>query len=216
MLAGGETAEMPLVYPPGHFDVAGAIVGVVEEAEVIDGRRAITAGDAVIGFPSSGLHTNGYSLVQQLFADEDYQRYEPRLGATLGDTLLAPHRCYLDEIRSLIAAGRGRLHGLAHITGGGIAGNLARIMPQGLQAVLSLPPPPPLFALLRERGVPSDEMQRVFNMGIGLIAACDASLLPEIPLPFEVLGVVEKAVSRQLSAISLDSDGREGKPLPDG
>lgn len=198
-LAGGETAEMPLVYPPGHFDIAGAIVGVVEQAQIVDGTQAIVAGDAVIAFPSSGLHTNGYSLVQQLFADEDYRRHEPMLGATLGEALLEPHRCYLDVIRSLIEAGRAadpgapsRLHGLAHITGGGIEGNLSRIMPSGLQAVIELPPPPPLFAYLQARGVPADEMPRVFNMGIGMIAVCDASLLPEIESEFEVLGTVKK------------------------
>ncbi len=171
-LAGGETAEMPLVYPPGHFDVAGAVVGVVEEEEIIDGR-SIREGDVVIGLPSSGLHTNGYSLVQAIFSDEDYARPLPGLDGTLGEALLEPHRCYLDEVRQLITTGK--VHGLAHITGGGIAGNLSRIMPPGLQAVIALADTPPLFAYLEERGIPREEMRRVFNMGAGMIAVCDPS-----------------------------------------
>ena len=172
-LAGGETAEMPLVYPPGHFDVAGAVVGVVEEAHIIDGS-AIAAGDILLGLPSSGLHTNGYSLAQHLFSDHDYTGSLPELGITLGEALLAPHRCYLQELRHLIATGR--VHGLAHITGGGIPGNLARIMPRGLQAVVNLPPPSPLFTHLEEHGISRDEMRRVFNLGIGMIAVCDPSI----------------------------------------
>ena len=178
-VAGGETAEMPLVYSPGHFDIAGAVVGVVEQDEIVDGS-SIAPGDVLIGFPSSGLHTNGYSLVQAMFSGEEYLRYEPALGTTLGTALLAPHRCYLAEVQQLIATGT--VHGLAHITGGGIEGNLSRIMPAGLQAVVELPAPPPLFAYIQERGVPSDEMRRVFNLGIGMIAVCDPLVLHSEPL----------------------------------
>jgi phosphoribosylformylglycinamidine cyclo-ligase len=188
-LAGGETAEMPLVYPPGHFDVAGAVVGVVEQAEIVDGS-AIVAGDVLIGLPSSGLHTNGYSLVQQVFSEEEYGRYLPELGRALGEALLEPHRCYLGEIRGLRGAWE-RIHGLAHITGGGIAGNLSRILPPGLQAVVELPPPPPLFSLLEDRGIPRDEMRRVFNMGIGVIAVCDPFIMTSTDLSrFHYLGTV--------------------------
>ena len=192
-LAGGETAEMPLVYPPGHFDVAGAIVGVAEEAGIIDGR-SIQEGDLLLGLPSSGLHTNSYSLVQALFSEEEYGRHPAGWERTLGEALLEPHRCYLDRVRALIATGT--VHGLAHITGGGIAGNLARIMPPGLRAAVTLPDPPPLFALLQRRGVLADEMRRVFNMGIGMIAVCDPS--PPAPLPqgergeVQFLGTVER------------------------
>jgi phosphoribosylformylglycinamidine cyclo-ligase len=176
-LAGGETAEMPSVYPPGHFDIAGAIVGVVEEQEIVDGS-AVVPGDLLIGLPSSGLHTNGYSLVQRIFSEEDYIRRDPISGKTLGEALLEPHRCYLSEIRDLMATGT--VHGLAHITGGGIPGNLSRILPAGMRAVIDLPPPPPLFRCLQEGGsgtgaakrVARDEMRRVFNMGVGLIAVC--------------------------------------------
>lgn len=186
-LAGGETAEMPLVYAPDHFDLAGAIVGVVEEREIIDGR-SIQVGDLVLGVPSSGLHTNGFSLVQALFSDVEYERYEPAIQTTLGEALLRPHRCYLDDIRTLVATGQ--VHGLAHITGGGIAGNLMRIMPPGLEARIDLPTPPPLFELIQERGVDPAEMRRVFNLGIGMIAVCDPRVLATLHTPFEPIGEV--------------------------
>lgn len=173
-LAGGETAEMPLVYPPGHFDVAGAVVGVVERDEIIDGST-IAPGDVLIGLPSSGLHTNGYSLVQRIFSQENFSRYVSVLGTTLANALLEPHRCYLGVLSALVASGK--VHGVAHITGGGIGSNLARIMPPGLQAVLNLPDPPPLFQLIQEHGIPTYEMRRVFNMGIGMIVAVDSSLV---------------------------------------
>lgn len=186
-LAGGETAEMPLVYGEGHFDIAGSIVGVVERWAIVDGS-AIRAGDVLLGLPSSGLHTNGYSLVQHLFYDGEYGRYERALGATLGEALLQPHRCYLDDIRSLLTTGA--VHGLAHITGGGIAGNLSRIIPPGLCATVRLPPPPPLFCYLAAHGVPVDEMRAVFNMGIGMIGVCDPSILSTLPPGCMVLGTI--------------------------
>lgn len=187
-LAGGETAEMPLVYAPGEFDVAGAIVGVAEETAILDGSL-IRPGDLLIGLPSRGLHTNGYSLVQRLVADDEYEREEPSLGRTLGDALLEPHRCYLGSIRGLIETGMAR--GMAHITGGGIPGNLSRIVPPGMCAVVDLPPRPPLFDLLAARGVPQEEMVRVFNMGIGLIAVCDPAIISQLPDEYRVLGQIE-------------------------
>jgi phosphoribosylformylglycinamidine cyclo-ligase len=193
-LAGGETAEMPLVYAPDHFDLAGAIVGVVEESAIVDGR-SIGAGDVVLGLPSSGLHTNGFSLVQALFDEEEYERYEPSLESTLGEALLQPHRCYLEGIRALLAGGS--VHGLAHITGGGIAGNLARIIPGELEARIDLPALPPIFDLIQARGVDRDEMRRVFNLGIGLVAVCDPRVLSTIHQPFEVIGEVQTSVNRQ-------------------
>jgi phosphoribosylformylglycinamidine cyclo-ligase len=192
-LAGGETAEMPLVYSPGHFDIAGTVVGAVEAGEIIDGS-AIREGDLLLGLPSSGLHTNGYSLVQHLFSEEDYSRYHPDLGMTMGEALLIPHRCYLDDIRSLRAAGA--VHGLAHITGGGIPGNLSRIVPDGLTAVVDLPTPPPLFRYLEEAGVPVEEMRRVFNLGIGLIAVCDPSIgSPSVQ--HQIIGAIERGAGQK-------------------
>jgi phosphoribosylformylglycinamidine cyclo-ligase len=193
-LAGGETAEMPLVYAPEHFDVAGAIVGVVEESDIIDGR-SIRAGDVLLGLPSSGLHTNGFSLVQTLFTDAEYERYEPLLETTLGEALLQPHRCYLEEIRTLLATGQ--VHGLAHITGGGIAGNLSRIIPAGLEAQIGLLTPSPLFEAIQARGVEWAEMRRVFNLGVGLIAVCDPQVLATFHTPFEFIGEVQTSDSDQ-------------------
>jgi phosphoribosylformylglycinamidine cyclo-ligase len=200
-LAGGETAEMPLIYPPDHFDIAGAIVGVVEQAAIVDGGE-IAPGDVLLGLPSSGLHTNGYTLVQRVFDDEAFGTDIPELGTTLGEALLVPHRCYLHEIQALMATGLVR--GLAHITGGGIAGNLTRILPAGLRAVIELPPPGPLFELIERRGISRDEMRRVFNAGIGMIAVVSeapgqalvrqTSRLPaEGDAEWQFLGVVERS-----------------------
>lgn len=186
-LAGGETAEMPSVYPPGGFDIAGAVVGIVEQAAVVDGS-AIQPGDVLVGLPAHGLHTNGYSLVQQIMRDEEYGQYEPALGTTMGEALLIPHRCYLEPIQALLETGT--VHGLAHITGGGIPGNLARIMPAGTSAIVDLPPVPPLFALLEARGVPREEMVRVFNMGIGVIAVCDPQIISHLPADGRLIGQV--------------------------
>ena len=177
-LVGGETAEMPAVYQEGRFDVAGAMIGVCERSSIVDGS-AMAPGDIVLGFASHGLHTNGFTLVRHLFASEEYDEHAGFLGQTLSDALLAPHRCYLPEIRSLLDAGQVR--GLAHVTGGGIAGNLSRVVPPGLCAEVVVPPPPPLYELIHSRGVPIEEMHRVFNMGIGLIAVCDRSLESGLP-----------------------------------
>lgn len=192
-LAGGETAEMPLVYPDGHFDIAGAIVGVVERSAVLDGS-AIAAGDVVLGLPSSGLHTNGYSLVQTLLPEAEYGRSLPGTDLTVGEALLAPHRCYLEDIRLLAATGM--LHGVAHITGGGIEGNLSRIVPAQLETEIRLPPPPPLFAYLASWGIEPTEMRRVFNLGVGLIAVCDPRILSDLGRDrYQVLGTVRHSTS---------------------
>jgi phosphoribosylformylglycinamidine cyclo-ligase len=173
VLTGGETAEMPLIYPAARFDVVGAIVGVVEASAIVDGRT-VQAGDVLLGLKSSGLHTNGFSLIQRLFDEADYRQNEHDLGSSLGEALLTPHRCYLDEIRGMVATGT--VHGLAHITGGGIKGNLDRIIPAGLQAVIDMPAYTPLFELVAARGVEKAEMRRVFNCGVGLVAVCDAAV----------------------------------------
>jgi phosphoribosylformylglycinamidine cyclo-ligase len=174
-LLGGETAEMPGFYADGEYDIAGFIVGIVERSRVIDGR-SIVPGDVLIGLPSAGLHTNGYSLARRVLFETTGWTADtvvPELGATLGDALLAPHRSYLPLVRPLLP--RQTLKGLAHITGGGITENLPRVLPEGCSAEIDLRAwsVPPLFLLLQERGqIPRDEMFRAFNMGIGLVLVC--------------------------------------------
>jgi phosphoribosylformylglycinamidine cyclo-ligase len=179
-LIGGETADMPDVYASGDFDIAGFIVGVVEHDAVVDGSR-MQPGDALIALPSNGLHTNGYSLVRQAWGigkggDEARDRaileepYEELGGQTLGDALLAIHRSYFDALHPLLP----QLHGIAHITGGGITGNLPRIFKPGIAAQLdaSTWQVPPLFRLIQRQGSVEDaEMFRTYNMGVGIIVA---------------------------------------------
>lgn len=172
-LLGGETAEMPGMYADGEYDLAGFIVGVVDRERLINGRT-IAVGDVLVGIPSTGLHTNGYSLARRIVFDHLGLRVDSHvaaLGTTVGDALLEPHRSYLPLINPLLAAGR--IKGMAHITGGGITENLPRVLPHGTAAVVdaSTWTVPPLFAWLRDSGkVPVDDMYRTFNMGIGLVA----------------------------------------------
>jgi phosphoribosylformylglycinamidine cyclo-ligase len=174
-LLGGETAEMPGFYADGEYDIAGFIVGIVERSRVIDGQ-SIVPGDVIIGLPSAGLHTNGYSLARRVLFETTGWTADtvvPELGATVGDALLAPHRSYLPVGRPLLP--RQTLKGLAHITGGGITENLPRVLPEGCSAEIDLRAwsVPALFQLLQERGqIPRDEMFRAFNMGIGLVLVC--------------------------------------------
>jgi phosphoribosylformylglycinamidine cyclo-ligase len=177
-LLGGETAEMPGFYADGEYDVAGFIVGAVDREHLIDGRT-IRSGDVLVGLPSSGLHTNGYSLARRIAFDVaglGVNDAVPELGTTLGDALLRPHRSYLPVIRPLL--GKGLVKGMAHITGGGITDNLPRILPEGRGAVIDRRAwqIPALFQWLqRQGGVPDEDMLRTFNMGIGLIVICDQS-----------------------------------------
>jgi phosphoribosylformylglycinamidine cyclo-ligase len=182
VLLGGETADMPGVYRPGGFDLIGSIVGVVERDRVIDGS-AIEAGDTLLVLPSNGLHTNGYSLARRALglgldggdaAEERrrLERYEPDLGETLAEALLRPHRCYLAELRPALDAGL--VKGLAHVTGGGLAENVPRMLPPGLGARIQrgAVTPPPVFGFIQRRGgVDEAEMYRVFNMGFGMVMA---------------------------------------------
>jgi phosphoribosylformylglycinamidine cyclo-ligase len=172
MLIGGETAELPGIYQESELDFAGTCVGLVERDRVIDGSRC-EAGDAVVGLPSNGLHTNGFSLVRTLVGDGDFD----------SELLLAPHRLYLDEIRDLRE--HTDVRALAHVTGGGILGNLSRVVPGGLEARIDWESwdRPPVFAWLAERGVEEDELRRVFNLGIGMCA-----VLPEAPDGALVIG----------------------------
>jgi phosphoribosylformylglycinamidine cyclo-ligase len=171
-LLGGETAEMPGFYADGEYDVAGFIVGAVERGRVVNGQ-SISSGDVLIGLPSSGLHTNGYSLARTIVFDRLRLRVRDRvdvLGRTVGDALLEPHRTYLHVVAPLLDTGF--VKGMAHITGGGITENLPRVLPEGTTALVRLGswPIPPLFDwLVREGEVPFDDAYRTFNMGIGMI-----------------------------------------------
>jgi phosphoribosylformylglycinamidine cyclo-ligase len=201
-LIGGETAEMPGLYPQGEYDLVGFIVGGIEKSQIKNGG-SIVAGDVLIGLPSSGLHTNGYSLVRRVFdTDNDpsklKQRY-PQLGRTLGDALLEPHRCYYQQIKPLLP----EIKGLAHITGGGFPGNLPRTLPKSVAAVVdkSSWEVPPLFSLIQRTGnIEDDEMYRVFNMGIGMILICDptdtAKLMKKLPHS-KVIGEIVKRKSNE-------------------
>lgn len=171
MLIGGETAELPGVYRDAELDFAGTCVGAVDRDDVIDGSRCV-AGDLVVGFPSDGLHTNGFSLVR-----------------TLGDLpteFLAPHRLYLDEVRALRT--QADVKALAHVTGGGILGNLSRVLPDGVHARIDWDAweRPPVFEWIAKRGVSEDEARRVFNLGIGMCA-----VVPDAPAGALVIGALE-------------------------
>ncbi len=179
-LIGGETSQMPDLYRGADYDLAGFIVGVVAREDLIDGSRA-RAGNAVIGLPSSGLHTNGYSLARRVLPEESWRRPMADNGRTVGDALLEPHRSYLDEVRAL----RRTLHdagsdivALAHITGGGWEGNVPRTLPEGLGVEIETGswPTPPIFSLIQSSGdIADEEMVRTFNVGIGLTAIVPAS-----------------------------------------
>ena len=170
-LAGGETAELPDLYAAGHYDLAGTIVGVVEEDAALHGDR-VQPGDAVIGYVSSGLHTNGFTLARRIVFDQlklDVGDRFPDSNRSVAEVLLAVHTSYAAAITPVLP----RLHALAHITGGGIAGNLVRVLPQGCEAVVDAGSWgwPPVFRLLKTSGdVSLGEMRRVFNLGIGMIA----------------------------------------------
>jgi phosphoribosylformylglycinamidine cyclo-ligase len=173
-LIGGETAEMPGLYAAGEYDLAGTIVGAAEKGDLITGR-SIRAGDVLIGLPSSGLHTNGYSLARKLlFEIAGYQpnTWRHELGTTVAEELLKIHRSYLKPLRALVAAGY--LKGAAHITGGGITDNVPRMLPDQLAAEIDISawPVPPIFRLLRDIGnMPEEDWRRTLNLGIGMIFA---------------------------------------------
>ena len=174
-LLGGETAEMPGFYADGEYNLAGFIVGVVERDRLIDGSR-IEPGDCLIGIPSSGLHTNGYSLARRILFEKLQLCVDSSLAelhGSVGEALLRPHRSYLKIVRPVLSSGL--VKGIAHITGGGLTENVPRILPARTAAVVDRGawPTPAIFRLLQERGgVPDGEMYRTFNMGIGLVLAC--------------------------------------------
>jgi phosphoribosylformylglycinamidine cyclo-ligase len=182
-LLGGETAEMPGFYADGEYDLAGFVVGLVDRDRIVDGRT-LAPGDVLIGIPSSGLHTNGYSLARRIAFDVaglSFDSHVPALDGSIGEVLMTPHRSYLRVLQPLLD--RQLVKGLAHITGGGITDNLPRILPEGIGAVIARDAwdVPAVFQWLQRTGsVGDDEMLRAFNMGIGMIVACDARYQSEV------------------------------------
>ncbi|GAA5523296.1 phosphoribosylformylglycinamidine cyclo-ligase [Aliifodinibius salicampi] len=180
-LIGGETAEMPDIYSEGEFDLAGTIVGMVDREKIIDGKQ-IESGNVLLGFPSTGLHTNGYSLARKvLFSEYDVSNHVDELGATVGEAMLAVHKSYLPVIRSL--RNENGVNGFSHITGGGIMGNTKRIVPDKLTIQLDWKgwERPPIFKLIKDLGnVPEDDMRATFNLGIGLIAVVDEKSVEKV------------------------------------
>jgi phosphoribosylformylglycinamidine cyclo-ligase len=204
-LIGGETAQLPGIYPEEEFDLAGFAVGVVEKDDIIDGST-IVQGDILLSIPSNGLHTNGYSLARRVFKVEENPsilgRNYSELGRTLGEALLEPHRCYYPLLEPVLPL----IKGMAHITGGGLPENVPRILPEGLGARFdtSTWEIPPIFTLIQEAGrVERDEMFDVFNMGVGMVLACSPDkteevrrLVPEAIVVGEVVKGNEVILSR--------------------
>ena len=202
-LLGGETAEMPGFYAEGEYDLAGFIVGLVDRARVVDGQ-GIRPGDRLVGLPSSGLHTNGYSLARRivfemagLSADSPVDAIE--VGATVADVLLRPHRSYLATVGALlrVESTAGAVKGLAHITGGGLTDNVPRVLPAGTSAEIdrSSWQVPRVFEFLQRTGqVPPDEMYRTFNMGVGMVIVCADDAIDEVRLQLAAAGESESVV----------------------
>ncbi len=198
-LIGGETAEMPGLYAGEDYDLVGFIIGVVEKKRIIMGKT-IVVGDTIIGLPSSGLHTNGYSLVRKIFGEtkQALDKYYPELGRTLGDELLEPHRCYYHQLKPLLPL----IKGMAHITGGGLIDNVPRVLPQGLAAKFDSQAwiVPPIFQLIQQRGnISQNEIYRVFNMGIGMVVICSPENVDQLTeaLPeAKIIGEVAKQTGK--------------------
>ena len=198
-LIGGETAEMPGIYAGKDYDLVGFIVGVVEKEKIITGK-AIAVGDTIIGLPSSGLHTNGYSLVRKIFGQTKsaLEAYYSEMGRTLGEALLEPHRCYYHQLKPLLPA----IKGMAHITGGGLIDNVPRVLPKGMAAQFHSKAwsVPPIFQLIQQRGnVSQNEMYHVFNMGIGMVVICSPDNVDQLiqALPeSKVIGEVVKQAGK--------------------
>ena len=177
-LLGGETAEMPGVYRDGEFDVAGTIIGVLERDRILP-RPNLLAGDLILGLPSSGPHTNGYSLIRKVFEGTDLESVIPKLGCSLADALLVPHRSYFNALYPHLD----KVKALAHLTGGGFIENIPRVLSEDLNAVIHLDSwnVPPVWKLIREKGnIATEEMYRVFNMGIGMVAIVDKSVASDL------------------------------------
>ncbi len=193
-LIGGETAEMPGMYAGDDFDLVGLIIGAVEKENITMGKT-IVVGDIIIGLPSSGLHTNGYSLVRKIFGETKsaLDASYPELGRTLGEVLLEPHRCYYQQLKPVLPL----IKGLAHITGSGLIGNVPRILPKGIAAQFH---PrawtvPPIFQLIQKQGnVDQQEMYRVFNMGVGMVLICSPDNADQLTKALPEAKVIGEAV----------------------
>jgi len=203
-LIGGETAEMPGVYSGEDYDLVGFIIGVVEKERLIQGKK-ITAGDAIIGLPSSGLHTNGYSLVRKVFGETAsvLNTHYSELGRTLGEELMEPHRSYYHQLKPLLSV----IKGLAHITGGGLIGNVPRVLPKGLAARFDskLWTVPPIFNLIQRQGnVDRDEMYKVFNMGIGMVIICSTNSVAHLTKALPEAKVIGEVIKQEGARVIID------------
>ena len=190
-LIGGETAEMPGFYPEDEYDIAGFCVGVAEKEQILDPKN-VKAGDLVIAIPSSGVHSNGFSLVRKIFAGHDLKTYIPEFSRSLGEELLTPTKIYVRDVLPVIS----RVKAIAHITGGGFYENIPRAIPEGLCAKIELAKikTQPIFDLIMRTGnIELDEMYHVFNMGVGMIVIADSGdLVRDIPCAY-VIGEIVKA-----------------------
>ena len=191
-LIGGETAEMPGLYADGDYDLAGCITGIVDRSRIVDGSK-IMPGDTVVGLASNGLHTNGYALARAVLLDGDTGlspfEHVAALGHTLGEELLAAHRCYAPSVQPVLD--EIDVHGMAHLTGGGFYENIPRVLPADCSVTIERRtwPVPPIFSLIQERGsVPEPEMYRTFNMGIGFVLIVPAEQAPSIAHRLNTLG----------------------------
>ena len=207
-LIGGEIAEMPDIYAGEDYDLVGFIIGVVEESKIIMGKT-IAVGDAIVGLPSSGLHTNGYSLARRIFGEtrETLEVYYPELGRTLGEALLEPHRCYYQQLKPALPL----LKGIAHITGSGVIGNVSRILPSGVAARLESQQwiIPPIFGLLQKKGnVERREMYRVFNMGLGMVLVCSSEKVARLTKALPEARIIGEVVKQKGKAkVIIDGAG---------
>jgi len=203
-LIGGETAEMSDIYDGDDFDLAGFIVGVVEKDKIITGKK-ITAGDVILGLPSNGLHTNGYTLARKVFGDSRaaLQKKYPELGRTIGEALLEPHTCYYNQLKPLLLL----IKGMAHITGGGLIDNVPRVLPEGLAAKFDSQAwsVPPIFPLIQQRGnVDRDEMYHVFNMGIGMVIICSSDKVSHFTKALPEAKVIGEVTKQQEARVVIE------------
>jgi phosphoribosylformylglycinamidine cyclo-ligase len=198
-LIGGETAEMPGIYSHDSYDLVGFIVGVVEKKNIIDGS-SIAPGDVILGLPSSGLHTNGYSLVRRVFGTDEnpscLNKFYPELGKSLGEELLQPHRCYYPQLKPALPMTKG----IAHITGGGFIGNIPRVLPKGVTAHIHKDTwdISPIFKIVQAKGgIEEKEMYQVFNMGIGMTIVCSTHQIAKITSVLPQAKVIGEIIKRE-------------------